>query len=143
MTGWFLSLCIGCCLASGLDVTRATQIGPGLCWTHSHQSGTVELHCNDKYLGTWYIKPQIFRNAEGTIVPAPDHLPADYRTDPVPPPAPEPPLPSPLPPNLPDPLAPAKTPATARAQRLSTALRDNLRRRKAAARAVKPAMPSN
>jgi hypothetical protein len=43
----------------------------------------------------------------------------------------------------PDPLAPAKTPATARAQRLATALRDNLKRRKAAARARGPAKPSN
>ena len=52
------------------------------------------------------------------------------------------PLPD-LPPSLPDPLAPPKTPATARAQRLATALRANLKRRKAAARAVKPARPSN
>ncbi|MEJ6789823.1 hypothetical protein BrevBR_09745 [Brevundimonas sp. BR2-1] len=49
----------------------------------------------------------------------------------------------PLPTSLPDPLAPAKTPAMERAQRLSTALRDNLRRRKAAGRAVKPATPRN
>jgi hypothetical protein len=42
-----------------------------------------------------------------------------------------------LPATLPDPLAPAKTPATARAQRLATALRDNLKRRKAANRAPK------
>lgn len=48
-----------------------------------------------------------------------------------------------LPATLPDPLAPPKTPATARAQRLATALRDNLRRRKAAARPTKPARPSN
>ncbi|MDP1913371.1 MAG: hypothetical protein Q8K49_08580 [Brevundimonas sp.] len=48
-----------------------------------------------------------------------------------------------LPATLPDPLAPAKTPATARAQRLATALRDNLKRRKAAGRAGKPARPSN
>ncbi len=48
-----------------------------------------------------------------------------------------------LPATLPDPLAPAKTPATARAQRLATALRDNLKRRKAAARSAKPAKPSN
>jgi len=48
-----------------------------------------------------------------------------------------------LPTSLPDPLAPAKTPATARAQRLATALRDNLRRRKAAARAVMPATSRN
>ncbi len=48
-----------------------------------------------------------------------------------------------LPTSLPDPLAAPKTPATARAQRLSTALRDNLRRRKAASRAVKPAAPRN
>ena len=48
-----------------------------------------------------------------------------------------------LPATLPDPLASAKTPATARAQRLATALRDNLRRRKAAARPGKPAKPSN
>lgn len=52
------------------------------------------------------------------------------------------PLPD-LPPSLPDPLAPPKTPATARAQRLATALRDNLKRRKAAARAPKPVKPSN
>ena len=48
-----------------------------------------------------------------------------------------------LPASLPDPLSPPKTPATARAQRLATALRANLKRRKAAARAVKPARPSN
>ena len=48
-----------------------------------------------------------------------------------------------LPATLPDPLAPAKTPATARAQRLATALRDNLKRRKAAGRAGKAAKPSN
>ena len=52
------------------------------------------------------------------------------------------PLPD-LPATLPDPLAPPKTPATARAQRLATALRDNLKRRKAAARPGKPAKPSN
>lgn len=52
---------------------------------------------------------------------------------------PQPPLPT----SLPDPLAPAKTPAMERAQRLSTALRDNLRRRKAAAKAIKPAAPRN
>jgi len=52
---------------------------------------------------------------------------------------PQPPLPT----SLPDPLAPPKTPAMARAQRLSTALRDNLRRRKAASREVKPATPRN
>ena len=48
-----------------------------------------------------------------------------------------------LPATLPDPLAPAKTPATARAQRLARALRDNLKRRKAAARSGMPAKPSN
>jgi len=48
-----------------------------------------------------------------------------------------------LPTSLPDPLAPPKTPATARAQRLATALRDNLRRRKTATRAGKAAKPSN
>ncbi len=48
-----------------------------------------------------------------------------------------------LPTSLPDPLAPAKTPATERAQRLATALRDNLKRRKAAGRAGKAAKPSN
>lgn len=48
-----------------------------------------------------------------------------------------------LPATLPDPLAPPKTPATARAQRLATALRDNLKRRKAAGRAGKAAKPSN
>ena len=48
-----------------------------------------------------------------------------------------------LPASLPDPLAPAKTPATARAQRLATALRDNLRRRKAAGRTNRAAKPSN
>jgi len=48
-----------------------------------------------------------------------------------------------LPATLPDPLAPAKTPATARAQRLATALRDNLKRRKAASRAPKAAKPRN
>jgi len=52
------------------------------------------------------------------------------------------PLP-PLPPSLPDPLAPPKTPATARAQRLATALRDNLKRRKAAGRSARPEKPSN
>jgi hypothetical protein len=49
----------------------------------------------------------------------------------------------PLPTSLPDPLAPATTPALARAQRLSTALRDNLRRRKAAIRSVKATPPRN
>ncbi len=48
-----------------------------------------------------------------------------------------------LPASLPGPLVPAKTPATARAQRLATALRDNLRRRKAAGRQDRPAKPSN
>ena len=48
-----------------------------------------------------------------------------------------------LPASLPDPLAPAKTPATERAQRLASALRDNLRRRKAAAGPGKAAKPSN
>jgi hypothetical protein len=48
-----------------------------------------------------------------------------------------------LPTSLPDPLAPANTPALARAQRLSTALRDNLRRRKAAGGATRPAPPRN
>jgi len=48
-----------------------------------------------------------------------------------------------LPPSLPDPLAAAKTPATVRAQRLATALRDNLKRRKAAGRAGQAAKPSN
>ena len=48
-----------------------------------------------------------------------------------------------LPATLPDPLAPSKTPATERAQRLATALRDNLKRRRAAGRAGKPAKPSN
>lgn len=48
-----------------------------------------------------------------------------------------------LPATLPDPPAPAKTPAAARAQRLATALRDNLKRRKAAARPGKSAKPSN
>jgi hypothetical protein len=48
-----------------------------------------------------------------------------------------------LPTSLPDPLAPAKTPATARAQRLATALRDNLRRRKAAGRSTKSAPSRN
>ena len=52
------------------------------------------------------------------------------------------PLPD-LPPSLPDPLAPPKTPATARAQRLATALRDNLKRRKAATRSVRAERPSN
>ena len=52
------------------------------------------------------------------------------------------PLPD-LPASLPDPLAPPKTPATARAQRLATALRSNLKRRKAAAGLAKPAKPSN
>ncbi|MCS6627015.1 hypothetical protein N0B44_29280 [Roseibacterium beibuensis] len=52
------------------------------------------------------------------------------------------PLPQ-LPPSLPDPLAPPKTPATARAQRLATALRDNLKRRKAAARSARTEKPSN
>ncbi len=54
-------------------------------------------------------------------------------------PAPRPDLPA----SLPDPLAPPKTPATARAQRLATALRDNLKRRKAAARAAGAVKPSN
>jgi len=48
-----------------------------------------------------------------------------------------------LPTNLPDPLAPVKTPATVRAQRLATALRDNLKRRKAAGRARPTEKPSN
>ena len=48
-----------------------------------------------------------------------------------------------LPASLPDPLSPPKTPATERAQRLATALRDNLKRRKAASRACKPHKPSN
>ncbi len=48
-----------------------------------------------------------------------------------------------LPATLPDPLAAPKTPATERAQRLATALRDNLKRRKAAARPGKSAKPSN
>lgn len=48
-----------------------------------------------------------------------------------------------LPATLPDPLAPPKTPATARAQRLATALRDNLKRRKAASRAPTAAKPRN
>lgn len=48
-----------------------------------------------------------------------------------------------LPTTQPDVLSPPKTPATARAQRLATALRDNLRRRKAAGRTDKPARPSN
>lgn len=52
------------------------------------------------------------------------------------------PLPK-LPPSLPDPLAAPKTPATARAQRLATALRDNLKRRKAATRAARADKPSN
>ena len=52
------------------------------------------------------------------------------------------PLPD-LPPALPDPLAPPKTPATARAQRLATALRDNLKRRKAATRSARAEKPSN
>jgi hypothetical protein len=52
------------------------------------------------------------------------------------------PLPE-LPTSLPDPLAAPKTPATARAQRLSTALRDNLRRRKAASHAARTAAPRN
>ena len=54
------------------------------------------------------------------------------------------PLPQPdLPVSLPDPPVPAKTPATERAQRLAAALRDNLRRRKAAAGPGKAAKPSN
>jgi len=55
-------------------------------------------------------------------------------------------IPSPrpdLPASLPDPLSPPKTPATARAQRLAMALRDNLKRRKAAGRAGKAEKPSN
>ena len=48
-----------------------------------------------------------------------------------------------LPTSLPDPLAAPKTPATARAQRLSTALRDNLRRRKAAHRSARPIVSRN
>ncbi|HWQ85771.1 hypothetical protein [Brevundimonas sp.] len=48
-----------------------------------------------------------------------------------------------LPTSLPDPLAAPKTPATARAQRLATALRENLRRRKAAGREARPATPRN
>jgi hypothetical protein len=52
------------------------------------------------------------------------------------------PLPD-LPATLPDPLAPPKTPATARAQRLATALRDNLRRRKAATRGTGAPRTSN
>ena len=55
-------------------------------------------------------------------------------------------IPSPLPdlpPSLPDPLAAPRTPATARAQRLATALRDNLKRRKAATRSARAEKPSN
>ena len=48
-----------------------------------------------------------------------------------------------LPATLPDPLAPPPTPATARAQRLATALRANLKRRKAAERTARAAKPSN
>ena len=48
-----------------------------------------------------------------------------------------------LPATLPDPLAAPKTPATERAQRLATALRDNLKRRKAAGRVGTAAKPSN
>ena len=48
-----------------------------------------------------------------------------------------------LPASLPDPLSPPKTPATERAQRLATALRDNLKRRKAAGRVGKAEKPSN
>ena len=40
-------------------------------------------------------------------------------------------------------VAAPKTPATARAQRLATALRENLRRRKAAGREARPATPRN
>ena len=54
-------------------------------------------------------------------------------------PAPRPDLPA----TQPDPLAPPRTPATARAQRLATAMRDNLKRRKAAARAARPGQVSN
>lgn len=54
-------------------------------------------------------------------------------------PAPRPDLPA----SLPDPLAPPKTPATARAQRLASALRDNLKRRKAAGRAARVDKASN
>lgn len=54
-------------------------------------------------------------------------------------PAPRPDLPA----SLPDPLAPPKTPATARAQRLASALRDNLKRRKAAGRAARADKASN
>ena len=52
------------------------------------------------------------------------------------------PLPD-LPASLPDPLAPPKTPATERAQRLASALRANLKRRKAAGRPAPAARPSN
>ena len=48
-----------------------------------------------------------------------------------------------LPASLPDPLAAPVTPATARAQRLATALRANLKRRKAASRSGGAARPSN
>jgi hypothetical protein len=52
------------------------------------------------------------------------------------------PLPD-LPGSVPDPLAAPKTPATERAQRLASALRANLKRRKAAGRPKPPARPSN
>lgn len=52
------------------------------------------------------------------------------------------PLPD-LPASVPDPLAAPKTPATTRAQRLASALRANLKRRKATGRAAPPARQSN
>ncbi len=55
--------------------------------------------------------------------------------------------PAPPRPDLPTPPADAVVPdpvsTTARAQRLASALRDNLKRRKAAGRTGKPAKPSN
>ena len=55
----------------------------------------------------------------------------------IPPPRPD------LPTSLPDPLAPPQSPANARAQRLATALRANLKRRKAAAAPPRVVKPSN
>lgn len=43
----------------------------------------------------------------------------------------------------PKPVTPARAAATERAQRLASALRDNLKRRKAASRIARPVKPSN
>lgn len=46
-------------------------------------------------------------------------------------------------PGLPKPTVPARPAATEKAKRLAAALRDNLKRRKAAGRIARPVKPSN